>query len=88
MQAKSQRVGKRCMRLWHAAELGQLLGEHGHVQGHSETEAHLTPIAVRAPAKVLVVAVGVRADPVSFPALPYWAACAAAAATITACAFC
>ena len=48
--------------------------------------ACLTPIAVRAPAKVLVVAVGVGADPVSFSALPHRAPCAAAA-PVAACAF-
>lgn len=49
---------------------------------------HLAAIAVRAPAEVLVVAIGIRADPVSFPALSHRAASTTAAAAIATCTLC
>lgn len=44
---------------------------------------YLAAVAVRAPAEVLVVAIGVRADPVSFPPLSHGAASTTAAAIAT-----
>ena len=50
--------------------------------------AYLTPVAVGAPAEVLVVAVAVRADPVSLAPLPDRAASTSAAAAIPSGALC